>query len=382
MLNAILISESMVSADVMRALCEETGILHLLEWFPRYPGLHELIRFLNSRDIEVLLIDVSDIELALPLMAAVREAAPGLSIVAFGPGCEGEARDDVAAIADEMLTSPVTAEVLSRSTETALHRRAKDVTNLYAFLPSKAGSGCTTVVLNIAGILAKRLEQTALVLECDLHSGILSILLNVEPKQFVQDVFGGATRLDSFVWQRLVTERFGADWLTADRQRKRPLAEWYDYFKLLQFAHQQYNWILADLPEVVNDGTAEIVRTAKDVFVVCTPEILSLRLAARRCSELKDRGVAEEKVKIVVNRWREEEVKTEDVEEFLQHPVAAVVPSDYMAVRQSIIDSSLVDPTSTLGEMLEDLACQIAGLPAPQRAEKSSTFSRMKKLWS
>ena len=381
MLNVILVTESAVAAESVKERCRETNFLHLLDWIPRYPSAHEFLRFLNTLDADLLLIDASDQESALRLMEGLREAVPGLPIIAFGAGWESGFREAIAAAADEVLVSPVTAPELRHGAETALRCRSQNVANLYAFLPAKAGNGCTSVVLNTAGVLVQRLGQKALVIECDLHSGVLSILLNVQPENFMQDALCGAVRLDTLGWKRLVTARFGVDWLLANRERKGPLSAWYDYFKLLQFAHRRYDWILADLPEVVNDATVEIVRAAKGVFVVCTPEILSLRLVAQRCSELKNRGVPVDKLKIVLNRWREEELSEDEVEEYLQLPVAAVIPNDYAAVKQSIVDSHLVDPTSVLGEVLEDFARQLSGLPAPERTGKASVFSRMKKRW-
>ena len=40
--------------------------------------------------------------------------------------------------------------------------------------------------------------------------------------------------------------------------------------------------LLIDLPEVVNEAIAELVRSARSVFIVCTPEMASLKMARFR----------------------------------------------------------------------------------------------------
>jgi Mrp family chromosome partitioning ATPase len=71
--------------------------------------------------------------------------------------------------------------------------------NLVAFLPGKAGSGASTVVLQTALVIAQDLKRRTLVLEGDLHSGVLSAMLQVEPKSPIRDVLAEAPHLDNLM---------------------------------------------------------------------------------------------------------------------------------------------------------------------------------------
>src|SRR5262249_22813385 len=145
-----------------------------------------------------------------------------------------------------------------------------------------------------------------------------------------------------------VVQKHGIDLLLADRAR--PLPSWAQYYHLLEYARPHYDTIIADLPEMVNEATEEILRRTKFVFVVCTPERLSLKLAQRRCRELENRGVPASRIGIIVNRWHETDVNESDVEQMLEHRVAAILPNDYGSVHGSILNGLLVGRGTELGK--------------------------------
>jgi septum formation inhibitor-activating ATPase MinD len=174
----------------------------------------------------------------------------------------------------------------------------------------------------------------------------------------------------------------GLDVLLSGRPRKSILPLWSNYHQLLDFAAGRYDHILVDLPEVVNDATEEILRRAKFVFVVCTPETPSLKLAQRRCTELESRGIPASRIGIIVNRWHETDVKEADVEDVLEHGVAAIFPNDYASVQEATRNCRLVDSGTELGKTYLSLARILAGEPDPYSpdAPPKSVFSFLKSL--
>src|SRR4029077_12392611 len=104
-------------------------------------------------------------------------------------------------------------------------------------------------------------------------------------------------------WRNIVVPINGIDVLPTDRTRKEPVPTWINYFHLLRFAASRYELIVVDLPEIINDATAEIVRRARSVYVVTTPERCPVKLAEERLAELAFRGVEREKISLIINRW-------------------------------------------------------------------------------
>jgi Flp pilus assembly CpaE family ATPase len=134
-----------------------------------------------------------------------------------------------------------------------------------------------------------------------------------------------------------------------------------NYHQLLRFALGRYDHVIADLPEVINEATEELVRSAHAVLVVCTPEVLSLTLARHRLDELDRRRIPPERIHVILNRWHRHDMKLEQVEEFLKHKVVAALPNDYKSVNDAIVQGKLVPPESELGRNIAALAKWLSG---------------------
>src|SRR6185369_17483352 len=202
-----------------------------------------------------------------------------------------------------------------------------------------------------------------------LNSGVLSILLNVKSPRTLLDALENSAQLDYSLWSSCITKKLGIDLLLSERSK--PFPSWGNYHHLLEYVRSRYNTIVVDLPEVVNDATEEILRRARFVFIVCTPELPSLRLAQRRCKELESHGVDGSRVGIIINRWHDTDVKEEDVENFLEHGVAAIFPNDYASVQKAILNGNVVDSDTELGKTFLSLARILAGVPDPYSPPKS-----------
>jgi Flp pilus assembly CpaE family ATPase len=164
--------------------------------------------------------------------------------------------------------------------------------------------------------------------------------------------------------------------LLSNPSRRGRLPSWADYFQLLLFVQKQYDYIVVDLPEVVNQATAEFVRNARAVFIVCQPELPSLKLAKLRRIELESCEIPADNVKLLVNRWEKRRFRAGDVEKAVEGPVFATLPNDYKEVRDSILEMRLASPTSPFGKACEVLAQNISALPESPHTHPKFTLLR------
>src|SRR5262249_48145129 len=162
-----------------------------------FPHNYELTVLLNTHDPDLVFIDLSDWDAGSTAAMMIHSLNPQLAIIGFGAGWA----DQMHAMCDqigisELLVSPVTIKEFQASVFRAIQKlRSGLQENLLAFLPAKAGSGCTTVALNTAGSLAESLGQKVLIIEGDLHSGILGILLNVKAQRSLLDALENSSGL-------------------------------------------------------------------------------------------------------------------------------------------------------------------------------------------
>jgi Flp pilus assembly CpaE family ATPase len=166
------------------------------------------------------------------------------------------------------------------------------------------------------------------------------------------------------------------DLLLADPSAKEMIPSWADYYLLLRFLAEQYDYLFVDLPELVNPATAEVVRSAGRVFVVCTPEIPSLRLAEQRCRELAAWGLPDGNVHILVNRMAKDGMSIESIQRMVGRPVFATIPNDYASVHESVLNSRLVDADTPFSAGCQQLARKAVGLQPVEQDSKRFSFLR------
>jgi Flp pilus assembly CpaE family ATPase len=140
--------------------------------------------------------------------------------------------------------------------------------------------------------------------------------------------------------------------------------------------------VIADLPELINPATREIVRRANRVYNVCTPELLAVKLAERRCQDLVEWEVPDSRVHILLNRWTKNELNSDEVAEAVQRSVDHVFPNDYSALRKAMADGRCVAPESALGRSIAEFAARLSGNQTPGARPSSNGISRLRDLLS
>jgi pilus assembly protein CpaE len=390
MLSLALYTPDSDSAYVIDQLVAESHQFNLVIAETPIPPAGDLIPSLKRFDPEVILLDLSswnerdrtagDTNDVVALAQHIQASDLCGVVIGFRkPWNPLQQAEFAAAGIVDLLPLPFTALDLEKAAYEALHRD-QPVTNpnILAFLPAKAGGGCSVVTLNTAAALANQLQQKVLLLEADRRSGALSIMLNIEPHRGLPQALQQAASLTSVTWQEQYVDAFAMHILLAEPNHHGPNPVWADYYQLLRFVQKQYDFVVVDLPELVNEASAEVVRCARGVFVVATPELPSLHMARQRCAELQVYGVPRERVHILLNRRERGSLPLADIEEALGHQVFATLPNDYTHVRDAILESRLVDPASPFGQSCMALARKVSGLP--QSASLDLSFGIMNKL--
>ena len=363
LLNTILFSLDPGLATLVRSIADESVEFTLERLVDSQPTGFEISRTLGTTNADVILLEVANTGRDIVYAEAIHTAAAKLPIVALtdmdiGNGLEAHPGCGIAGT----LRWPFTVADF----ETTLQRVVRGAAeahhpNLIAFLPGKAGSGASTTVMNTADMLAGHLKKRVLVIEADLHSGLFATILGAKPPRGIRQALHGARTMELPDWEQCLVRSNGVDYLVTNTAVKEPAPSWSDYFQLLRFVLPRYDFVLADLPEVIDAATAEIVRTADAVYMVTTPELPSLALSRQRCQDLVGWGVEGERLFAILNRWHEYDLPAGDVEKVLHHPVAATVGDDNRMVQKAIAEGKMLGADNDLGAAFLKLACMLAG---------------------
>lgn len=354
--------------------------------------LPHLLRKLDSEHVEVLLLDTSDLISTTEIARELRKVRPNVATAAF---LHHEAARNYSNEFHAVLALHFGDQALEECAHAAIHAlRPFAETHLLAFLPAKAGAGCTTVALNAAARLSEAGYQRNLLLECDRHSGILSILVNREDFEGgLETVLSKAAKLSVTEWRENLVEFDKLDMVLANRVSQ-PLAgdagkppylpSWADYYHLLKFAGPRFETILADLPEIINSATAEVVHCAQRVFIVAEPEMPSLKLAARRREHLEAAEIPRDRIHLIINRWEKGCLEDSAMERVTGCPIFATLPNDFREIKECALEGRIASDESAFGKASMAFAEQLQALRkgAPIERHAPSKLGLLSKLAS
>lgn len=361
-LSAMIFGSNAEMVSRLERRCIHTGDINLYR-SPEYrPSVPDIIRLINSYNPELIFLELFDREEAMKTLAELRLTKPEVAIIGFADDWN---------VGPELQTSGGLVKVVSPSIPVEQFRtvvlsamelvRTPPVDNVTVFIPSKAGSGASTLALNVTGALANQCGKSAILIEADLHSGPASMYLRLSPKRSVADALLESHQLEGS-WNDIVTHVQNFSLLAASNIHTVPQVSPWEYRRLIAFVRPRYEHVVFDLPEVVNDATEAIVSNAHCVYVVCTPEVPSLILARRRCVQLIDRGAPEERLKIILNRSTKNGPEPQAIEEILGRPLDFVVPNEYQSLWNANLRGELITGGSALAKALSDFAWKLTGV--------------------
>ena len=374
LLTAMIFASNAEAHSRIQRRCVAAGDINLFP-SPNYrPVLRDMVRTINSYSPELVFVEFQDRDDAVQLATDLRAAFPALAILGFADRWPHESMVKIDAGYVRVISSQISNEEFKEAMAGVLNAaKTPGPDNLIVFLPAKAGSGASTIALNVTGALANRCGKSTLLIEADLHSGPAGMYLNLNPTHSVVRALEESHQLEPR-WNDLVTpfQNFGI--LPAcNIHGTVPQPSPWAYRRLISFTQLRYEHVIFDLPEVVNAGTEAIVLSARAVYVVCTPEVPSLMLARKRCASLVDRGVLPERLKIVLNRYNKEGPEPEAVAEILGFPIAQVIPNDYKSLWEANLKRRLVAESTVVGRAFEAFAWSLTGktvTAAPKSAWK------------
>ena len=382
MFSAITIHATPERGRLLRALALDTGELEILRDLDCFPADAELHYLLNTVQPDIFLLDLAAGQRALACALIIHARVPATAIIGIGcPAAQAESARPSGFSA--VLADPASQTELRSAIASAIHAsNGGTEANLFSFLPSKAGSGASTIVLNTATTLASQFGKKVLVMDVDVRSGIQAVLLNLTPSGSIQHLLGGGKEIDEFRWRNEVVASHGVDFLLSPPSPDAQPYLWQDYFRLINFARSRYDAILVDLPELVNPATVELVRRSHMVLPVCTSDLPSLNLARQRCDELGRCGLPGERIGLLLNRWHSTDPAPAEVAAMLHTTVVKRFPNDYLRVKGAVKAGAPVPSDCPLGKAFTEFAIFLLGShydePAPRA--KQNLVGKLKGL--
>ncbi len=375
MLRGLLIAPHADLSKGLRARIADSGQVVLLRTFERYMTAEELYRFGRAHNPQVLFLDIESDPDAMALAGQIDDLLPGVQLVALHHKWTPELLMKLMNVGvRELLYPPFAKEPFLESImrlaravrETPVARDSSDL--LYAFLPAKAGCGCSTLATNLAVALTRANQGGVVLADFDLPSGIVRFLLKIAHSFSIQDALEKAGELDDAIWAELVYPVGKLDVLASGPVQRDFRVEPGAIRRLFEFARRRYKVICADLSGQLEEFSIDVLQESRRVLLVVQPDLPAVYLAREKLRLLRMLDL-EDRVSIILNRWsRNACLSIADIESVVGLPVEYTISEDHEAVYKALLSGTPLDPASEAGKELARLAATL-GAPRPEKTE-------------
>jgi pilus assembly protein CpaE len=374
--SVILCPDAEMAAHLERAL-NDSGEVTVTRVLHAYASPSELMRSLRAHAPDVVFLSFESIAGAQDVVRCLEKEAQGVQIIGIHGALDANVlKESMRLGVREFLFDPFERASLMESLHNVaaiLERNPPgfdSTTQIFSFLPSKAGVGTSTLALNVSHALSRRPDSRVLLSDFDLNSGMMRFLLKLKNTYSVLDSVENSMRMDENLWPQLVTQIENLDVLHAGPINPSLRIEPTQIRHLIQFMRRNYQVLCFDLSGNLERYSLEIMQESRRILMVCTPEIPSLHLAREKMNFLRTVDL-ESRVGVVLNRVQKRPLlSTKQVEEILRTKVIATIPNDYEGVNQATAGATFVKAGTELAKHYDQFANELVESRPPVAPSK------------
>lgn len=370
-ISTVIISDEFSTKEVLKLFVSEFDNLETIDDFNNYSDVFNILA--SSKGKSLLIIDLSTNKIKnLDFILQVTKECKNCKVLALSDNPSVELIIEVMrAGAKEFVPVPIIKneffEAIKKLVTEMNEPVKKNKCKIISVFSNKGGIGKTSLATNLALELAKITKENIALIDLNFQMGDITTFLDLKPSFNISYMLENLDKInETFLLSTL--ERYKSTSLyvladppyfkQADNIQPRQITRLFDTLK------ETFSYIIVDA-EASFDGKNIAALDNSDLIMLVTVANLPALRNTQRCLELFEKlGYDKEKIKIVVNRYMEnDEIKEVDIEKVLSKDIYWKIPNNYFAIMSAInkgIPVSDVNDTTNVSQSYKKLAQQIS----------------------
>jgi pilus assembly protein CpaE len=226
----------------------------------------------------------------------------------------------------------------------------------------KGGSGATTIATNLAGALAgQRVDGSpgrVILLDLDFQMGDVLAALDMQSSFGIWDLIQNIPRLDEALLNQSVPRHDSGVWALAqtDGPENADDITAEGISATIRKLRLHFDFIVIDGLRDFRDTALAALDASDSIILTMNQDVPALKNASRCLAIFRRLGYAQDRVKVVVNRFtRKGELGVDMIADALQHPVHATVSNDFPSVIEAINRGAVMVQSSPRNRVSRDI---------------------------
>ena len=321
----------------------------------------------------VLILDSESIDqVDLRIIASfTRENANPAVIYMAGPCSEVELINAIRSGVMEFIHTPIVSNDLTSAIERIRSRKYisnshKPRGKILSFISCKGGAGATFIASNLGHIISTEQAKKVLMIDLHLQFGDASFYLSDEPGLATLADIVTKEGLDSTVIATAAMQINENYFLLQAPDNEEDslgiLARHID--NLLTIAVQDYDFVIVDLPIIIDVLAMKSLDRSDYIFVVMQPTVPYMRAFTKMNHLLSKLGCDSKKIITILNRYSPSiDIPLQKIEEAIQMKIAFTIANDYVTVSKSVNIGkpiTLLEAKNTICSNLRDIVVMVS----------------------
>ena len=270
--------------------------------------------------------------------------------------------------AKDFLPKPILKDDLIRAVERVEnYKHSENSAEIISVYSNKGGIGKTTIAVNLASELANVTGEKVALVDLNLQLGDVSTFLNIKPSfdagYIIRKlVSSNKVSVEKMLEQYKDTNLYilsDPSYIEQSESITPMLIE-----KLFTNLKQAFQYIVVDMSSNIDANTLKILDLSDKIMFTMIVNIPSIRNAQRCLNLFKSRNYSKDKVKLIINRYMEnDEITVSDIENTLSEKIYRKIPNNYFTIMEAINRGMTIweiNPNSNIGSSFREFASDLA----------------------